>query len=220
MMAPARRPALGTFVALCVVTALLSAFAAGPSTLPGDVRIAQWVQGWHGDGFQALADVGNGIASTKTAIAIWLALLLGSIALRRNLDTALLVVLGILRGLGALLKVVFISPRPTAPLIAIDGHFNGYGFPSGHTFTATCLGGAILLIAARRIHKRAERWAVYGIAVLIPLITGFARVWVGAHWPSDVLGGWLWGIIALVVAWVVSQRLVRRVSPMNRPAAS
>lgn len=213
------RGPLVAFAVLCVAAVILSAFAYGPSTLPGDVRIATWVQGWHGSLPQLLADFGNGFAAGPTAIAIWLALLLGSVAMRRNLDTAFLFALGVLRWLGSLtLKELLVSPRPEASQIAVHGQFGGYGFPSGHTLTATCLGGAILLIANRRIPRGVARRIVSIIAVLLPLITGFARVYVGAHWPSDVLGGWLWGSIALMIAWAISERMVRRVTPKTPPA--
>lgn len=215
----ASRLPLTSFVALCVATLILSAFAAGPSTLPGDVRIARFIQRWDFAPLQRLADFGNGIGATAMGITIWLALLLSSVALRRNRDSAFLVVLGFLRALGALLKDVLTSPRPSSPFIHLSGHFNGYGFPSGHTFTATCIGGAILLIAARRIRRRSECGAVYVLAIAIPLVTGFARVYVGAHWPSDVLGGWLWGIITVVAAWWLSRYLLRRVTPTGPPAA-
>lgn len=209
---------LASFIVLCVVTGLVSAVAAGPSTLPGDARIAEFIQRWHFTPLQSLADLGNGIGATPMAITIWIALLLSSFALRRTRDTLFLLVLGILRAFGSLLKDVFTSPRPTSAVVHLQGHFNGYGFPSGHTFAATCIGGAIVLIARWHVRKTPERWVLYVTGGAIPLVTGFARVYVGAHWPSDVLGGWLWGLVTIVIAWWAAGRLMRRVTPTARPA--
>lgn len=213
------RAPLGAFVILCVVTAVVSAFAAGPSMLPGDVRIAQFIQKWHAGWLHALADAGNWLGDTTTVIVIALAVLLGAIAVRRPQDTAFVLALIVLRALGSLLKLVFRSPRPAVPFVHLTGVFSGFGFPSGHTYAATCIGGALVVLAARHVHPRVTRWLLYVVAVVIPLVTGFARVYVGAHWPSDVLGGWLWGVVTVVVAWWLSRRLLRRIRPTHRPAA-
>lgn len=210
---------LASFVVLCIVTAVLSGFAAGPSTLPGDAPIARFIQRWHFVPLQSLANLGNDIGSTATAITVWIALLLSSIALRRNRDALVVFTLGVLRALGSLLKYAFVSPRPTSAVVHLQGYFSGYGYPSGHTYAATCIGGAVLLIARWHVRKTPERWALYVIAVAIPIVTGFARVYVGAHWPSDVLGGWLWGAVTVFVAWWIGEWMMRRVRASRRRVA-
>lgn len=81
----------------------------------------------------------------------------------------------------------------------------GGSWPSGHASSSTALYGVLLLIAlgsAPRAGRRARRAAMILVAVLLGLI-GFSRVYLGVHYPTDVLSGWL-----LCVGWlIVVQRL-------------
>ena len=71
----------------------------------------------------------------------------------------------------------------------------GYSFPSGHSTNASTVFGS--LAASLR-----KQWVTV-IAIVIPLLTGFSRFVVGAHYPTDVLGGWLLGIISvLIIQWL------------------
>jgi undecaprenyl-diphosphatase len=96
------------------------------------------------------------------------------------------------------LKAVVDRPRP-----ALAGGF-GSSFPSGHVLAAAAFWGLVppwVYLVLRR------RWAwatSAGVAGLVLVAVGLSRVYVGAHWPSDVLGGYLGGAIFLVAAeWAV-----------------
>ncbi|HEV2526890.1 MAG TPA: phosphatase PAP2 family protein [Thermomicrobiales bacterium] len=70
-------------------------------------------------------------------------------------------------------------------------------FPSGHVTGAVLLYGLIFFVAGR-IRWAPLRWAVRVVAVVIPLVTGYQRVWGGAHWPSDVLAAYALGGVLLI----------------------
>ncbi len=89
--------------------------------------------------------------------------------------------------------------RPQWPDPVDRAEFAAY--PSGHAMTATVVCGLLLWLLPRR----APRWAVgvaWAAAVVSVLGVGFTRIYLGVHWPSDVLGGWLLGValVALVAA--------------------
>ena len=67
-------------------------------------------------------------------------------------------------------------------------------FPSGHTAAAICFYGAAAAIIAWRVRKRWVRWTVIAVAVAIPLLVGFARLYRGMHFPTDVTGGLILGL--------------------------
>ena len=75
----------------------------------------------------------------------------------------------------------------------------GYSFPSGHSTNATTVFGSLTI-------NLRKRWLTV-IAIVIPLLTGFSRVVVGAHYPTDVLAGWLLGIVTVVIIQMLQNRV-------------
>ncbi len=105
------------------------------------------------------------------------------------------------------LKVVVGRPRPEYLLEAASSGLPG--FPSGHTVFATIFCGLAIMFVAEWAARRDVKVGVGLGMALLALVTGASRVYLGVHLPSDVLGGWLYGGVALVeLAWL-RQRLGR-----------
>jgi undecaprenyl-diphosphatase len=102
------------------------------------------------------------------------------------------------RLVNAYLKTVIESPRPTPELVRITDHSSGFGYPSGHAAGALLVIGAAAWIAARHTRDPARRRLIWLGAAAWILLTGVGRIYAGAHWPSDVIGAWLWSVPALV----------------------
>lgn len=92
-----------------------------------------------------------------------------------------------------LIKLVISRQRPPADLVHILSPTTGYSYPSGHAVFFTWMSFMIAVSIAPKI-RPAYRPLLWIVAVVVIVLTCIARVWAGAHWPSDVLGGVLLGI--------------------------
>jgi undecaprenyl-diphosphatase len=112
---------------------------------------------------------------------------------------ALAVALGTLVQQG--LKAAVDRPRPVWPDPVDSAHYSA--FPSGHAMTATVVCGLLLWLLHHHGVGGTVRRTALAVAVVSVLGVGLTRVWLGVHWPSDVVGGWLLGatVVALAV-WV------------------
>jgi membrane-associated phospholipid phosphatase len=99
--------------------------------------------------------------------------------------------------LDQLLKLAFHRPRP-ATFFGLAQPM-GYSFPSGHALVSLAFFGALAVFVARR------RWLYYVAAAISVAAIGLSRVYLGMHYPTDVLGGW-----AAAAAWLFSVNLARR----------
>ncbi|WP_055549462.1 phosphatase PAP2 family protein [Streptomyces kanamyceticus] len=96
------------------------------------------------------------------------------------------------------LKAAVDRPRPVWP-DPVDSA-NYAAFPSGHAMTAAVVCG-LLLWLLRRYDVRPAVWrAALVLAVVSVVGVGLTRIWLGVHWPSDVLGGWLLGAVTVALA--------------------
>ena len=91
------------------------------------------------------------------------------------------------------IKLVISRQRPPADLVHILSPTTGYSFPSGHAVFFTWMAFMIAVSLAPKI-RPVFRPVLWTLVVVVIVLTCIARVWAGAHWPSDVIGGVLLGI--------------------------
>ncbi|MGH9584852.1 MAG: phosphatase PAP2 family protein, partial [Bryobacteraceae bacterium] len=84
-----------------------------------------------------------------------------------------------------------------------------WSFPSGHTLdSTTCyLVFAVVLLTLAR--SRLSRGFILVISIALPLMIGFTRIYLGVHWPTDVLAGWVAGF-CLATGFIASHRRAER----------
>ncbi|MGH2608667.1 MAG: phosphatase PAP2 family protein [Tepidiformaceae bacterium] len=115
--------------------------------------------------------------------------------------------------INAFTKVLVESPRPDAALgIFVDYTRGTYGFPSGHVYNDVLFYGVMAVYAPMWVGPRLVPY-VRTAAIGIIFMAGWSRMVVGAHWPSDVLGGYLWGIAALALVVGIATIVGRRFHP-------
>ncbi|MEW2292302.1 phosphatase PAP2 family protein [Streptomyces sp. NPDC006743] len=96
------------------------------------------------------------------------------------------------------LKAAVGRPRPVWPDPVDSAQYAA--FPSGHAMTATVVCGLLVRLLHQCGAGRGPRRAALGVAGISVAGAGLTRVWLGVHWPSDVLGGWLLGAAVVAVA--------------------
>jgi membrane-associated phospholipid phosphatase len=92
-----------------------------------------------------------------------------------------------------LIKLVISRQRPPADLVHVLSPTTGFSYPSGHAVFFTWMSFMIAVSLAPKV-RPAYRAVIWIAAALVIVLTCIARVWAGAHWPSDVMGGVLLGI--------------------------
>ncbi|MGE5421724.1 MAG: phosphatase PAP2 family protein [Ignavibacteriales bacterium] len=104
------------------------------------------------------------------------------------------------------LKNIFHRSRPLERLL----YFTGYSFPSGHAMISSALYGMIAYLLWINLRSSFSRYIAVFALVLLILLIGFSRIYLGAHYPSDVLAGYaaggLWLIICIYVLDAISTR--------------
>lgn len=197
---------------IALITALLIGIglgiaAYGPNVFQLDIDVTTAIQRMDGPVIEFAATIGNTLGSTLwAAIIIGIALTVAAIV-RAWPDLIFLTSLLVLRLLGTMIKPIFDSPRPTEELVTISGTFDGTGYPSGHALTAATMALGLAIIAWRQIPSRRVAIAVNAALILLAAVIGWARIWTGAHWMTDVIGGYALGI-AFVAA---SLQLLHRI---------
>lgn len=88
------------------------------------------------------------------------------------------------------LKLIYQRGRPSLIHIVVA---DGYSFPSGHAMGSMLIFGALLIIAYQRISNKPLQMLTVGLLGLLILIIGTSRIYLGVHYPSDVLGGFILG---------------------------
>lgn len=117
--------------------------------------------------------------------------------------------------LTTLLKLGFERPRPE--LVAHLVEVRTMSFPSGHALNAAATYLTLGALLARFQQRRRVRLYLLMAAILLTTLVGASRVFLGVHWPTDVLAGWCIGAAWAALCWLVAYRLQQR-GRIERPA--
>ena len=219
---PRDRQELSILVGAIVILALIWIFATlAGEVMEGDTRqFDEWVLGalrqradpgqlrgpaWLASGAQDLTALGSPTVLGLTVLAVT-----GYLFLHGLYRNGMFIFVASVGGwvLNWLLKAVFARSRPD--IVPHLREVMSSSFPSGHALTSAAvyltLGALLMRIAEGRLAK----YYCIAIAMLLTFLVGSSRVFLGVHYPTDVVAGWLIGMSWALLCWVVERTLERR----------
>jgi membrane-associated phospholipid phosphatase len=187
----------------------LSVLAAQHDRLPGDLDLAQRLQDSDFPGLRVSKFVRQVTATqvvlgmgAAAAVVMWL------VGWRQQ---AVLLVAGVavMALLQSGLKDLVDRPRPTPDLVELRAGYSSSSFPAGHVMSPTVLYGFLLYLAVTLKPSVPARLAIVAWSAFVLVLAGPVNVYVGVHWPSDIVGGHAWGAV-LVLPLVYADRALAR----------
>lgn len=202
---------LGACVLLFAFLILAGEVAEG-DTLAFDTRILQALRSsadpsrpigpaWMAGALEDLTALGG-----PTVLILVILSVVGFLVLQTRYRTALFVAAVAITGelVNAAMKYGFNRPRPSV-VPHLRAVFSS-SFPSGHAMESAIvyltLGAILMRVAERRVTKL----YILGIAMLLTFLVGVSRVYLGVHYPTDVIAGWIIGFVWASICWLVTQR--------------
>ncbi len=160
-----------------------------------------WLEG-------AMRDI-TSLGSASVLVLITTATIIYFLLVRRW-ATALLIFVAVVGGqvLSSLLKVGIDRPRPE--LVSHLVTETSLSFPSGHAMLSAVTYLTLGSLAARFLPGRVAKVYVLSLSVLVAVLVGVSRIYLGVHWPSDVLAGWCAGFAWAMLCWLVARLLQSR----------
>ncbi len=137
-------------------------------------------------------------------------LIVGFLLFSRRFAAALFLAAASIGGatLNTMLKSFFGRTRPEEPLRLIE--IDSLSFPSGHAMSSATIYLTIAVLLARMAGKPWERIYIFAAALLLSFVIGFSRVYLGVHYPTDVVAGWAAGVAWAQVCWFSAHVIGRR----------
>jgi membrane-associated phospholipid phosphatase len=206
---------------LAIVAVGVLAFLARTALyLPIDVELTRAIQAIRAPWLDPLLSAVTWAGMPPQVMVIVGAIVLGLFLVGLRVE-ALFTLLSALGGAGLWYAVAAMveRPRPSPELVRVAHDLPYSSFPSGHALNLTAILGFLLYLVYTSLDPGWVRRGLMTLCVLPVLVIGFARIRDGAHWPSDVLGGYLLGGLLLTVMIVLYQRARQR-WPSGRPIAA
>jgi len=169
-----------------------------------DLSIAEKIQNFHSRLFLDLMDFVS-LFGALPYLLIPFSLMLFWLVRRGDREEAFLLPLVFVAPLvSEASKVLIARPRPEEGLVTVYGNSPGFSFPSGHVLFYTMFFGFVAFLALSLPNmKPVARPILFFGSVLMILLVGISRIYLGAHWPTDVIAGYLAGFAILEVLIVL-----------------
>ena len=217
---PIKHRFLIILVILLVSSVTISVFAHYNDLFPGDLWLAQGIQSFSNDFLTTIMQGISFIFNTLGSLVIIAAI--GLLVWWRTgwREAVLILVGGIFSATSSLFKAIIDRPRPSVDLVNVFSQAETTSFPSGHSFFAFIFFGFVAYLTAARLQNKSLRIIILTILAALILLVGISRVYLGAHWPSDVIGGYLTGGVFLTILIWIDKAWIERRSKIPVPSTS
>ena len=197
----------GYVIAATVGFAVLLILARHAAYFSFDVSIAQFVQSWHALWLDVVMFAVSGLGFNPLAWVFVVSTILFVYVVGLKWEATMLLFAGV--GVGLLsdgVKIIVQRQRPTPDLVNVFSPLADYSFPSGHVMLFTVFLGFLLFLVYTLTPRSPMRTC--GLCLLAALIAlvGVSRVYLGQHWPSDVIGAYLLGSLWLALTIYVYRK--------------
>ena len=157
-----------------------------------------WGPGWFQEAMRDITGLGGIVVLVGISVCAAVYLFV-----KHRGGLALYVLASVVTGLlfSILLKMEFNRPRPD--LVPHDSFVSTASLPSGHALMSAVVYLTLGALLAEAQKQRILKIMIMGLATLITILVGTSRVYLGVHWPSDVLAGWLAGMSWALMFWLL-----------------
>lgn len=105
-------------------------------------------------------------------------------------------------------KLIFARERPNINPIVIE---DSYSFPSGHSAISMMFYGYLIYLVYKYINNKILKYIIISCLSLLIILIGFSRIYLGVHYFSDVIGGFVLGICYLIISNMVIKKIMKKI---------
>ena len=203
----ARWAEVSFLISLCIY-AVMAVFAREYRYFSWDIGLDQAIQSISIPGFRPLMVIVSIFGSGWVPFALVIGACVALILWRLRLESVICMVEAAAgAGMNVLVKLLVGRPRPVEPLVNVTTRVTRESFPSGHVVFFVEFFGFLLFLTYVLSRPGAFRRATYAVLGALVLLVGVSRVYLGAHWPSDVVGAYFAGGVWLMLTIEIYRRL-------------
>lgn len=196
---------------------ILQDVIAGDDSARLNFPVLRWFAEHREPGFTTAANAATHLGNAVLLLAVVIVAGTGLWLWRRSIQPPLLLCIAYLGSELMVRLVNFLTRIPRPPYALALEHFDGYSFPSGHATASAAVWGMLAAMAASSTPLIRRKIAAWMIAAVVSLAVGVARMYLGAQWLTDVLGGWALGSLWLFGVLAISRAIEDVRHPSDPP---
>ena len=168
-----------------------------------DSLVYDLVSSFRSDGMTSVMKIFTSFCDVKIIVFLSIISLL-SLIWKRKESLYIVGTLGVAVTINLIFKNIFLRERPLNLRLIEE---TGFSYPSGHAMASMAFYGAILIIVNNLMIDKKYKYIISSILITIIFLVGISRVYLGVHYPSDIVGGWLISFVLLNILDYIIRRI-------------